>query len=109
MTEDAFPVRTAPSPDQGTSPSDVWGVLLAAGTSSRYGSKNKLLGRIQGEEMVRRSAKTLLATDLSGIVAVLGHEVPAVREALQDLDIDISENEKYESGQGTSVREGFDM
>ena len=87
-----------------THDSTVAGVLLAAGTSSRYGESNKLLEPVDGEPMVRRSARTLLAADLDSVTAVLGHDADRVRDALAGLDVGFVENPDYETGQASSVR-----
>ena len=104
-----------PSVDR-TGESRVAGVLLAAGTSSRFGDANKLLTDVEreagrakeqgGTPMVRRSAEALLAADLDGVVVVLGHEADRVRGALDGLDVRFVENPDYESGQASSVRAG---
>ena len=103
-------------PANRTGEARVAGVLLAAGTSTRFGDANKLLadveresggdGQQDGTPMVRRSAETLLATDLDGVVVVLGHEADRVRAALAGLDVSFAENPEYESGQASSVRAG---
>jgi len=85
----------------------VSGVVLAAGTSSRFGDGNKLLATVDGEPLVRRSVAPLLAADLHEIVIVVGHEGEAVREAVADLPVDIVANEDYAEGQATSVRRGL--
>lgn len=88
----------------------VVGVLLAAGTSSRFGTANKLLATVGrndgGEPIVRRAAATLSASTVDRTVAVLGHEAERVRRALDGLDVAIVENDAYERGQSTSVRAG---
>lgn len=86
----------------------VAGVLLAAGTSSRYGDSNKLLQSVEGEPMVRRSAQTLLEVGLHPVVVVLGYEAERVRDALAGLDVDFVENPDYAEGQATSVRAGVE-
>jgi molybdenum cofactor cytidylyltransferase len=85
----------------------VVGVLLAAGTSSRYGDANKLLADLDGKPVVRHAAETLLDADLD-VVVVLGHEADRVRSALVDLDVRFVENPNYERGQSTSVRAGVE-
>ena len=80
----------------------VAGVLLAAGSSSRYGGANKLLEPVDGEPMVRRAARTLLDAGLDPVVVVLGHEADRLHEALAGL----VENPHYASGQSTSVAAG---
>ena len=90
----------------------VAGVLLAAGTSSRYGGRNKLVEPVDSEPMVRRSARTLCGAGLDPVIVVIGHEAERVREALADdsadpeKDLDLVENPDYADGQATSVAVG---
>ncbi|ELY36666.1 molybdopterin-guanine dinucleotide biosynthesis protein A [Natronorubrum tibetense GA33] len=91
------------SPDQPA----VAGVLLAAGTSSRFGSENKLLTTVDGEAVVRRAARTLLESDVDPVVAVLGYEADRVRAALEGLPVETVVNEAYETGQASSLRTGI--
>ncbi|WP_049902146.1 nucleotidyltransferase family protein [Halococcus agarilyticus] len=80
-------------------------IVLAAGTSSRFGDENKLLAGIEGGALVRRAVASALAT-VDEVVVVVGHEASAVREALSGLDVGFVTNEDYERGQSTSVRAG---
>ncbi|MFC7157245.1 NTP transferase domain-containing protein [Halomarina halobia] len=96
---------TAARTDEASLPS-VAGVVLAAGTSSRFGAGNKLLAELDGEPLVRRAVRTLLDATLGRVIVVLGHESASVREALSDLDVPFVENPRYEAGQSTSVRAG---
>lgn len=98
----SLPVVDPPSDHERES--TVAGVLLAAGTSSRYGGSNKLLERVDGEPMVRRSARALIDSSLDSVTVVLGHDPEAVRDALAGLDVEFVENPAYESGQASSVR-----
>lgn len=84
----------------------VHGVLLAAGTSSRFGDRNKLLAEVDGEPIVRRAARTLLGAALSGVTVVVGHEAAAVRDAVADLDVRVVYAPDYAEGQSRSVRTG---
>lgn len=89
------------------SPSVV-GVLLAGGTSSRFGSSNKLLVGLDGESLVRHAARSLLGADLPEVVAVVGYEADAVSAALADLDVRVVRNPDYEEGLSTSVARGVE-
>lgn len=63
------------------------GIILAAGASRRMGETvNKLLLDVDGEPMVRRTARRALEAGLSSVVVVLGYESARVREALVGLD-----------------------
>ena len=92
------------APNRGAS---VWGVLLAAGTSSRYGDRNKLLERLDGEPLVRRAASSLAAASLDGVVAVVGYQASAVRDAIEDVVTAVCVNDDFEGGQSASVRTGI--
>lgn len=96
------------APDEGP-PADrehVVGVLLAAGTSSRFGPANKLLAPIDGEPVVAHAARALCGAGLETVVVVVGHEADRVRAALADRDVTFVENPDYADGQASSVRTG---
>ena len=76
----------------------VAAVVLAAGSSQRMGSANKLHLPIDG---------TLLDSSIDDIVVVLGHESEATRALIDDLPVAIVYNELHESGQMTSVHCGL--
>jgi len=92
----------------GRSAPTVVGVLLAGGTSSRFGDANKLLATLDGEELVRHAARTLLGSGVPTVVAVLGHEAADVEAALAGLDVRLVRNPEYEAGLSTSVARGVE-
>jgi molybdenum cofactor cytidylyltransferase len=105
------PAMRGPRADEAGASADgptIAGVLLAAGTSSRFGERNKLLAAVESEPVVRRAAETLLASDVDPVVVVLGHEADRVRAALADLNVGFVENSDYRDGQATSVRTGVE-
>jgi molybdenum cofactor cytidylyltransferase len=81
-------------------------VLLAAGTSSRFGAANKLLATVDGQPIVRRAATTLCEAAVGGVIAVTGFEAKRVEGVLDGLDVEAVRNAAYERGQSTSVRAG---
>lgn len=87
-------------------PARVAGVVLAGGTSSRFGEANKLLAGLDGEPVVRHAARTLLSAALDRVVVVVGYEAGTVREAVADLDVTVVENPDYAAGMSTSVERG---
>ncbi|MFD1571627.1 nucleotidyltransferase family protein [Halorubrum laminariae] len=113
MKDDGLPIVSPPfegDDDSETgvdSDPGVAGVLLAAGTSSRFGDENKLLATIGGEPVVRRAARTLVDAGLDPVIVVVGHEADHVRDAVSDLPVTIAVNDAYEAGQSTSVRAGI--
>jgi len=87
----------------------VAGVLLAAGSSTRFDGRNKLLVELGDETVVERATRPLLdaACDLAPVVAVVGHDADRVREALSGLPVDVVHNPDHVAGQATSVRAGL--
>ncbi|WP_408960425.1 NTP transferase domain-containing protein [Natrinema sp. 74] len=81
----------------------IVGVVLAGGTSSRFGPANKLLAELDGEPLIRHATRTLVDAALSGVVVVLGYEAAAVRTALSRVDVQTVRNPEYEEGLSTSV------
>lgn len=114
MTDDDLPIFDARSgadgPDGHDAPDapcpDVVGVVLAGGTSSRFGEANKLLAKLDGEPLVRRAVRTLTDADLDEVVVVLGHEADAVEDALVGFDVRTVRNPDYAAGLSTTVRRG---
>lgn len=93
-----------------TLPHDGWplvtAVVVAAGLSRRMGPDNKLLLSYRGLPLVRQAVLQALASQVSDVVVVLGHDAAAVRDALTGLPVRLVYNEAYEEGLGASVRTG---
>jgi len=89
-----------------TSP-QIAAVVLAAGSSQRMGTENKLHLPIDGVPLLRRCLKTLLASNIDEVVVVLGHDQEATRTLVDDLPLKLVYNDAYESGQMTSVHCGL--
>ncbi len=87
-------------------PLRVAAVLLAAGSSRRMNGANKLLLPVAGEPMIRRMARTLLASRVTSVTVVTGHEAERVAAALEGLPVRLVRNERHADGQMTSVRSG---
>jgi molybdenum cofactor cytidylyltransferase len=96
----------------------VHGLLLAAGTSSRFGERNKLLATVEGEPVVRHAARSLLGAKVDAITVVVGHEHERVRDALADLveetalsgspTVRFVRAPDYAEGQSRSLRRGIE-
>ncbi|MFB6096430.1 MAG: NTP transferase domain-containing protein [Haloferacaceae archaeon] len=106
-TDPDLPVVEAASPEEPVE-AGVHGVLLAAGTSSRFGAANKLLATEAGEPIVRRAARALLDSRVRSVTVVTGHEADRVRDALAGLDVRIVHASDYAAGQSRSVRRGIE-
>lgn len=86
----------------------IFGVLLAAGFSSRMGRPKQLL-EWRGQPMVRHVAEQALASRLDGLVVVLGAGASEARAALVGLDgpVQTVESVDFASGQAASLRAGL--
>jgi len=90
--------------------SEVAGLLLAAGSSSRMGTPKQLLGA-GGRSLLSRSLEQALQSDLSRIALVLGFKAKEIRENLiEDLKhpkILVVENRSHAQGISTSIIAGL--
>ncbi|MBY5993188.1 NTP transferase domain-containing protein [Ferrimonas balearica] len=82
----------------------VTALLLAAGTSSRFGPHNKLLTNVAGEPMLLRSLATLKALLGEQVLVVLGHQADRLAPLLGDTPHVV--NPDYEQGMGSSIATG---
>lgn len=80
-------------------------VLLAAGEGRRFGDA-KQLAMLNGEPMVRRSARLLLETS-APVIVVTGARADDVEAALADLPVHRVRNAAWQEGMGTSLAAGF--
>ncbi|MBN2550353.1 MAG: putative selenium-dependent hydroxylase accessory protein YqeC [Anaerolineales bacterium] len=84
----------------------VAGIILAAGAASRMGVPKQLL-LWRGEPFVRHVGRAALQAGLHPVVLVSGAESEAVRQAVQDMPIQVVQNNAWQFGQSTSVRAGL--
>ncbi|MEO0823343.1 MAG: NTP transferase domain-containing protein, partial [Pseudomonadota bacterium] len=89
----------------------VSALLLAAGASRRMGGRDKLLELAGGEPVLRRTARSLLASGVEETVVVLRPGDMARRAALAPLDepgrLRLIENPRAADGMGTSLAAGL--
>lgn len=82
-------------------------IVLAAGSSSRFGSP-KPLARFRGEPVLTYLLKNLLKAKLEEIIVVLGSDSAGVNTAVvKDERIRPVVNENYSSGQTSSFKKGL--
>jgi molybdenum cofactor cytidylyltransferase len=83
------------------------GVVLAGGTSSRFGGDNKLLSEVDGDPLVRRTVLAYLGAGLDRLVVVTGFGSHEMVDALSGLPIDCVFNARFLEGQSTSLHAGI--
>lgn len=79
----------------------ISGIVLAAGTGSRFGGTKQLV-EIDGKPLVRHAIDALQAAGLDELIVVVGHDANAVRAAVPD-DVAVVDNPHYRDGQATSL------
>ncbi len=82
------------------------GIILAAGSSSRYGQVKQLLDW-KGKPFIRHVTETALRSGLEPVVVVTGFHHTEVASQLKDLPVILAHNEAYEQGQSSSIKTGL--
>lgn len=104
--EDEAP-DSLPSPPRPEAPPRIAVLVLAAGRSTRMGSRNKLLCEIDGIPLVRRAVNAACASHAAQVLVVTGHEAAQVEAALVDRPVSIVCNPDYATGLSSSLRCGL--
>ncbi len=100
-------IPSRPSPRDNTSLAPrVAAIVLAAGSSSRMRT-NKMLADFRGQPMVRASVANIVASSVSRVVVVTGHEQGKVESVLADLPVQSVHNPFFADGLSTSLRCGL--
>ncbi len=84
----------------------VAAVVLAAGRSTRMGTRNKLVAQVEGKPVVRHVVEALLASRARPILVVTGHDHERVEAALAHLPVTFVHNPDHAAGMATSLRAG---
>jgi molybdenum cofactor cytidylyltransferase len=85
----------------------ISGVVLAAGTASRFGS-TKQLAEFRGKPLVQHAVDLAVEAGLGEIVVVLGHDADRVRAVLRlPGTARAVRNDRYAKGQSTSLSAGL--
>ena len=82
-------------------------IVLAAGSSSRYGQCKQLV-KINGASLIRLAANRLLALfPPDRINVVVGANSQAVTQAVSDLPVNAVHNEYWQTGMASSLKAGI--
>ena len=82
-------------------------LLLAAGGSLRLGYPKQLI-KVDGESLLRRTARLAVESGCLPNFVVLGAFAERLRPELQSLPVTIVENAAWEQGIATSIRRGME-
>ena len=78
--------------------------ILAAGTSTRTGIKNKLLLEFEKKALVAHTVDVALDSIADQVHVVLGHQREQLAQALGNRHLDLLYNTAYETGIASSIR-----
>ena len=81
-------------------------LVLAAGRASRMG-ENKLVAKVGGVPILRRTVENVCAAGIEEVCVVTGHEAPRIETSLSGLDVRFVFNPDYAQGISTSLRAGL--
>jgi len=81
-------------------------ILLAAGASTRLGQPKQLI-QLNGESLLRRTARLASEIGCDPILVVLGYESERMQQELNDLHAKTVINPDWQSGMGSSLRCGI--
>lgn len=82
-------------------------IILAAGSSKRYGKKNKLTQYINNKTVINHLIDKLLSIyDPSELLIVIGHEHETIISSINNSKIKYVFNDHYKKGIGTSISAG---
>jgi molybdenum cofactor cytidylyltransferase len=84
----------------------VTAILLAAGSSQRFGSDNKLLANVDGRPLIRRVAASLSRSRVREVVVVTGPDRSEIEQALHGLGVRFVHNPDHRAGMGRSIAAG---
>ncbi|HRN83736.1 MAG TPA: nucleotidyltransferase family protein [Hyphomicrobium sp.] len=85
----------------------IGAVLLAAGSSSRFGDENKLVADFEGQPLIRHVASIVSESGVGDVIVVTGHDRDAVEAALDGLPVRFVHNEDWSAGMGRSIARGI--
>jgi molybdenum cofactor cytidylyltransferase len=81
-------------------------ILLAAGGSRRLGTPKQLL-RIDGETLVRRAVRSVLASGVGELVVVLGDHAREIEAEIDSFPVLKVTHERWGNGLGSSIAAGM--
>jgi len=81
-------------------------IVLAAGSSTRFGRDNKLLVEIDGRPLLVRVIEAIEAGGVAPVIVVTGHEADRIAAAAAGANRLIVHNERHDRGMGTSIAVG---
>jgi len=86
----------------------ITAIVLAAGLSRRMEGGNKLLGQFKGRPLITHVIDMLLASAVTDIVVVTGHQADLIQQVLMGDKLQFVHNHRFEEGLSSSLRCGIE-
>ena len=85
----------------------VIALILAAGSSTRMGAKNKLLANVIGKPMITHVVDAIRQSMVNSVVVVTGYEREQIENVLSQHNISCVHNENFNAGLSESLKVGL--
>lgn len=85
----------------------VAGIILAAGSSSRFGDIKQLLPW-RDKNLINTIIEIALLASLDPVIVVLGANADAIQGTIEALGVQVVVNQDWEEGQSTSLKAGLE-
>ena len=85
----------------------VIALILAAGSSTRMGAKNKLLANVIGKPMITHVVDAIRQSMVNSVVVVTGYEREKIENVLSQRNISFVHNENFKAGLSESLKVGL--
>ena len=85
----------------------VIALILAAGSSTRMGAKNKLLANVIGKPMITHVVDAIGQSMVNSVVVVTGYEREQIENVLSQHNISFVHNENFKAGLSESLKVGL--
>lgn len=85
----------------------VAAIVLAAGSSRRAGSENKLLHSYQSKPMISAVVEAVIASNVAEGLVVTGYQSDQVKEAIKSYDITVCHCTRYAEGMAHTIASGL--
>lgn len=82
-------------------------ILLAAGTSSRFGPAFKLLHHLDGKPLIHHALAPILEAKFHQTITVTGHQADKLTPLINEFPIEIIFNKNHQDGMGASLAAGI--
>lgn len=85
---------------------NITAIILAAGSSTRFGDKNKLLKPFMDSSIFGHVVKTMTNLPIAEVILVTGYEHEKIAEAIKHSNVHIIHNSEFQTGIASSIKCG---